>query len=152
MTKAEILDIVKKRIEGQGTQIDASSVLPVILGGILDIADGASTKIGDLASLDTDHKSTLVDAINEIADIVETNELVVSLTQSVEERKAVYDLVKANPQLGKNVVVIGSDGLIYPVNGYGIIEDILHLHTIMDVEGTLTDMVLKIASNGSISA
>lgn len=80
MTKAEILDIVKKRIEGQGTQIDASSVLPKVLGGILDIADEggkAGAKIGDLADLQTSAKNTLVAAINEVLQSVPSGTLMI---------------------------------------------------------------------------
>ncbi len=37
MTKEEIQGLIAKKIEGQGTQIDASSVLPAILNGIMDL-------------------------------------------------------------------------------------------------------------------
>lgn len=108
------------------------------------------SEIGSLSELDTDHKANIVAAINELADILETTELVVSLTKTAEELKNVYDLVAAHPQLGRNVVVVGSDGLNYSVNGYGMIEDVLHLHTVMNSEGGMIDSVIKIASNGSI--
>lgn len=39
MTKEEVKALIKAKIEGQGTAIDASSVLPAILNGIMDLID-----------------------------------------------------------------------------------------------------------------
>lgn len=118
---------------------------------IADMGEYAkSDSIGNLTDLKTDHKSNLVSAINELADITETAELVVSTTKSSAELKAIYDLVVAHPQLAKNIVVVGADGLNYPVNGYGIVEDLLHLHTIFNGESGLQDSLIKISANGSI--
>lgn len=150
MTKEQIYELIDKRIAGQGNQLDTGGVVASVLRGIVELITSVDGKIGDLSELDTDHKSDIVEAINELADIAETAELVVSMTQRVEERKAIYDLCSLHPQLAKNVVVEGSDGLYYPVNGYGFVNGALHLHTIFaDTEG-VRDVVLKIASNGSI--
>jgi hypothetical protein len=40
MTKEELKALIKAKIEGQGTNVDAGSVLPAILNGILDLIDG----------------------------------------------------------------------------------------------------------------
>jgi len=40
MTKEEVKALIKAKIEGQGTNVDAGSVLPAILNGILDLIDG----------------------------------------------------------------------------------------------------------------
>lgn len=47
MTKAEIQALIASKIEGQGTNVDAGSVLPAILNGILDLipASGGSSPI-----------------------------------------------------------------------------------------------------------
>lgn len=95
--------------------------------------------------------SDISNAVNELVDIMETEELVVSLEQSTSVRKMIYDKCLAHPQIAKNIVVLGSDGLYYVVNGYGMVSDVLHLHTIMQIDGTMQDVLLRIASNGSIS-
>ncbi len=41
MTKQEIAALVAAKIEGQGTNVDAGSVLPAILNGILDLIPAA---------------------------------------------------------------------------------------------------------------
>lgn len=117
-----------------------------------DICYNPAAEIGDLASLDTDHKSSIVEAINEIADAIETEELVVSMTQSNAERKVIYDLCIAKPQLTKNVVFLnGDDSMYYRVNGYKVANSILYLHTVMPGDDGLRSIVVQISSTGSIS-
>lgn len=43
MTKEEIVALIATKIEGQGTNIDAGSVLPVILNGIIDLIPASPT-------------------------------------------------------------------------------------------------------------
>lgn len=117
-----------------------------------DFAESDNGVIGDLEDLETDHKSTIVEAINEVFDAIETSELVVSMTQSNADRKVIYNLVMAHPQIAKNIVFLnGSDSLYYRVNGYKVENNILHLHTIMNDTGVLRSIYIQIASNGSIS-
>lgn len=44
MTKEEIKAIIAQKIEGQGTNLDAASVLPTILNWIIDSAEGGLPK------------------------------------------------------------------------------------------------------------
>lgn len=44
MTKQEILDLIQKKIAGQGNQVDSASVLPTILGGIIDLIPGGGVE------------------------------------------------------------------------------------------------------------
>ena len=110
-------------------------------------------QIGSLAELETDHKSSLVAAINELADVLGTTELVVNMAQSQAERKVIYDLCKLHPQLAKNIVFyVPDDGLYYGVNGYNFENELLTLHVIMKDSGTgLRHSTFQIASNGSIA-
>lgn len=107
--------------------------------------------IGELSDLHTDHKSTVVDAINELSDAIESEELVISMTQSNAERKVIYDLVKAHPHLVREMTLLYTDGLSYVVNGYRFDDISLTIHVIMKSDTGLTDVALTIASNGSIS-
>lgn len=109
--------------------------------------------LGDLSTLETDHKSSLVAAINEIVDIIETEQMIVSMIQSTADRKVIYDEVIAHPHLAKNIVFLNNDGMYYPVNGYKISEGVLVLNTIMiDEDNTLRSVTVNISSNGTISA
>lgn len=47
MTKEEVKALIKAKIEGQGSAIDAASVLPAILNGILDLIDGGGGGTSD---------------------------------------------------------------------------------------------------------
>ncbi len=105
-------------------------------------------KIGDLAALDTDHKATIVDAINELADALETEELVVSMLQTNAERKLIFDLCVQHLQLAKNIVFYQPvNQMYYRVNGYNMVNGALKLHVWV---GT-NSVTATIASNGSIS-
>lgn len=242
MTKEEILALIVKNIEGQGNQLDASSVLPKILRGIISLTSGSFERVelahsgnvitrigdttpltydeivalvedknnfvtlfdsdgefllpqyydggaiiftglnifstgsyghriainvdneikaeyyelaqvaqlGDLADLETDHKSNLVEAINEVFDALETEELVVSMMQSNAERKVIYDLVKMHFHLAKNIVFVNTDGYYYKVNAYRWENDLLMLQTIM-ADGTLRSVRVSVSSTGSIA-
>lgn len=124
-----------------------SVVESVTLSELLDRND----EIGDLSELETDHKSDLVSAINELFEVLETSELVVSMEQSTADRKVIYDLVVAHPQIAKEIVFYNSaDQLYYRVNGYNMVNDILTLHVIMK-DGALMDKQVQIGSNGSIA-
>lgn len=50
MTKAEIIALIAARIEGQGTSVDASSVLPSILNGIIGLIDDVAAEIPSVPS------------------------------------------------------------------------------------------------------
>lgn len=52
MTKNETKDLVAKKIEGQGTNVDAGSVLPAILNSIID-TDAAKAEVDDFEEFDT---------------------------------------------------------------------------------------------------
>lgn len=56
MTKEEVKALIKAKIEGQGTNVDAGSVLPAILNGILDLIDGAGaiTVVTSISAQSTD--------------------------------------------------------------------------------------------------
>ena len=109
-------------------------------------------QIGSLSELETDHKSSLVAAINELADVLGTTELVVDMAQSQVERKVIYDLCKLHPQLAKNIVFyVPDDNLYYGVNGYNFANDLLTLHVIMKDDTNLRHNTFQIASNGSIA-
>lgn len=47
MTKEEVKALIKAKIEGQGSAIDAASVLPAILNGIIDLIDGGGGGTSD---------------------------------------------------------------------------------------------------------
>ena len=152
MDRNEILSLINTRLKGQGNQVDASSVLPKILAEILGLTESAEGMIGNLADLETDHKADLVTAINELFDVLETTELVVSMSQTAEEVKAVYDECIKHPQLSKNVVFYEpADNLYYRVNGYNIVGNALHLHTIMKNGTGLRSLTIQILSNGTIA-
>ena len=109
-------------------------------------------RIGDLSSLETDHKSTLVEAINEIYDVIETPEMVVSMMQSNAERKVIYDLCAAHIHIAKNITFYNiDDGLYYPVSGYAMQNNILKLFTIMPNGTGLRSVLVNVAPNGTIS-
>lgn len=144
----DIKKLIETHIQGQGNQIDLGNALPTILNAILDQTDGL---IGDLATLETDHKASIVDAINEIFDVLETQEMVVSMMQSNAERKKIYDECVLHPHIAKNIIFYNvSDSYYYKVNGYKMVNGILHLNTIM-VDDGIRAVSVKIASNGSIS-
>ncbi len=105
-------------------------------------------QIGDLSKLDTDHKSNIVEAINEVADALETEELVVSMLQSNADRKKIYDLCAKHLQLAKNIVFYQPlEQMYYRVNGYNMVNGILKLHVVLGS----TQTQVQIASNGTIS-
>lgn len=111
------------------------------------VGENIANQIGELAGLDTDHKSTIVGAINELADLVETPHFVISLSTPSAEVKAIYNVCMENIVLAKNIVFYNSaDNLYYCVNGYNKVGNVLKLHTLM--QGI--DVVLTIASNGTI--
>lgn len=109
--------------------------------------------IGDLADLKTDHKSSAIEAINELFDVLETPELEISMIQSNAARKAIYDECILHPSIAKNIVFFNvMDGMYYRVNGYKVVNNILHLHTIMTGEnGTLRSVLVQLGSNGTLS-
>lgn len=144
MEKQEFVRLVNRHLDGQGSQIDVAGVLPKLLITIADWLEG----VGDLASLDTDHKSDLVAAINEVADLVETPHFVISFSKSSAEMKEVYDVCAANLILAKNIVFYnGNDNLYYRVNGYNMVDGVLKLHAIM---GSV-DTTINLSSNGTLS-
>lgn len=148
MTREEISSLIASRIEGQGNQVDLGNALPTILRGILDLLGGEDERVGDLASLDTDHKSNLVEAINEIADLVETPHFVISFSKSSAELKEVYEECKANLVLAKNIVFYNSNtNLYYRVNGYNMVNNVLKLHALIGA----TDTTINLSSNGTLS-
>lgn len=152
MTKKEILDLIHSKVSGQGNQVDLGSALPIILSSLLDLIGVEDTRIGDLATLETDHKSTLVEAINEVFDVVETEEMVISMMQSSAERKAIYDECILHPHIAKNIVFYNiSDGYYYRVNGYKTNNNVLFLHTIMIDGQGVRSVAVQLASNGSLA-
>lgn len=144
MNREEFNRIVEKCLKGQGTQIDVAGVLPKLF---LYLADNLGA-IGDLASLDTDHKSDIVEAINEVANLVETPHFEISFTKSSEDLKTIYNECKKNLTLAKNIVFFNSNtNLYYRVNGYNMVNNVLKLHAIMgDVDTTI-----NLSSNGTLS-
>lgn len=60
MTKEEIKAIIKAKIEGQGTAIDAGSVMPIILNGIIDLSSDSD----DRMSITAISGATLTAAVN----------------------------------------------------------------------------------------
>lgn len=158
MTKDELKALVNKCIAQQGNQSGLDG-LSAILNAIIDNYGSASditaieSQIGNLADLETDHKSSMVESVNELADVLGTTELVVDMAQSFDERKAIYDICARHPQLAKNIVFyVPDDGLYYGINGYNFANDLLTLHVIMKDSGTgLRHSTFQIASNGSIA-
>lgn len=152
MTKQEIIAKINKFILGQGNQVDLGSVLPSILLDIIGLGSDTDERLGDLASLDTDHKSNIVSAINELADLAETTHFVISFDKTSAELKAVYDACAENIVLAKNIVFYNAtDELYYRVNGYNMVSDVLKLHTIMQGDSGLVDTVINLSSNGTLS-
>lgn len=146
MSREELI----KAIEQNG------SAASVFLGEVLrhSISSAAQTGdiIGELSSLDTDHKSNIVEAINEIFGVVGSQTLVISLNHTSAQIKAIYNECAAHLPLAKNIVFLNTeDNLYYTVNGYKFEDGVLYLHTIMQGEDGLRDMVVQVASNGSIS-
>lgn len=119
---------------------------------IKNLIDEISDSVGDISQLETDHKSDLVSAINELAGIIEKFTLVISLSQPTAEVVEIYNACIVSPHLAKNIVFFNSnDSMYYVTNGYKIDNEIIYLNTIMVTEGTLTSVTLSIASNGTIS-
>lgn len=148
MERQEFINIVNRHLKGQGSAIDVASKLPDLL---IWLADALGT-IGDLASLDTDHKSDLVSALNEVADLVESPHYVISLSTPSADVKAIYEACAENLTLAKNIVFYNStDSLYYRVNGYNMVNDILKLHTIMKNGNTLMDVVIGVSPSGTLS-
>lgn len=56
------------------------------MGGIVE-----SNTIRNLLNLDTDHKSDIISAINELADIAEDSTMVVSFNRTSAELKDIYN-------------------------------------------------------------
>lgn len=130
------------------------SASAVLLAEVLKhLSDMSFAVVGDLANLETDHKSNIVEAINELFGVLETPELEVSMTQTNAQRKVIYDECAKHPPLAKNIVFYNmSDAMYYRVNGYNLVNNVLHLHAIMQGEGgTLRSVVVQIGSNGTIS-
>lgn len=151
MTKEQLKELVAKGILGQCNQVDIGNILPTLFNEILDMMAEAS-QVGNLASLDTEHKSDLVGAINELAGIVETPHFEISFSKSSEELKAIYEACAENITLAKNIVFFNAnDELYYRVNGYAMVSEVLKLHTIMQGESGLADTVINLASNGTLS-
>lgn len=109
--------------------------------------------VGELSALKTDHKSNIVEAINELFGVIETPELEISMAQSNAARKVIYDECMLHPSIAKNIVFLDiTDNMYYKVNGYKVDNGILYLHTIMIGENnTLRSVLVQIGSNGSIS-
>lgn len=152
MTRQEIIAKVNRHLLGQGSQVDVASVLPSVLLGILDLGGSTDEKVGDLASLATDHKSDIVSAINELAGLVESPHFVISFDKTADELKEVYEACAENIVLAKNIVFFNAtDSLYYRVNGYAMVEGVLKLHTIMQGESGLADTIVNLSSNGTLS-
>lgn len=108
--------------------------------------------IGDLADLATDHKSNVVEAINELFGVLETPNMEISMMQSNAQRKLIYDECVKHLPIAKNIVFYNvSDAMYYKVNGYNLVNGILYLHTVMANGTGLRSVSVQIASNGSIS-
>lgn len=147
MTKEEKLTEIAK-IKGQGNQIDCGTLLTDFLIELVEDGD----VVGDLASLETDHKSDIVSAINEVAEMAETDHYVISFSRTADELKAIYDECNTNIVLAKNIVFYNAnDELYYRVNGYNMVGGVLKLHTIMQGESGLMDTVINLSSNGTLS-
>lgn len=152
MTRQEIIAKVNRHLLGQGSQVDVASVLPSVLLGILDLGGSTDEKVGDLASLTTDHKSDIVSAINELAGLVESPHFVISFEKTADELKEVYEACAENIVLAKNIVFFNAtDSLYYRVNGYAMVESVLKLHTIMQGESGLANTIVNLSSNGTLS-
>lgn len=105
-------------------------------------------KIGNLADLDTEHKSDIVSAINEVADLVETSHHVISFQRSSSELKAIYDECARNLIIAKNIVFFNMNtNLYYVVNGYNMVNGILKLHVFIGS----TDTIINLSPNGTLS-
>lgn len=151
MTTAEIKALIAN-IQGQGDQVDIAGVLPAILEALAEGNEANAGVLGDLATLETDHKSNLVEAINEVFDVIETPEMVISMMQTNAERKAIYDECVKHYHIAKNIVFFNiDDGMYYRVNGYKLANGILTLHTIMSDGTALRSVKVNVASNGTIS-
>lgn len=152
MTRQEIIAKVNRHLLGQCSQVDVASVLPSVLLGILDLGGSTDEKVGDLASLATDHKSDIVSAINELAGLVESPHFVISFDKTADELKEVYEACAENIVLAKNIVFFNAtDSLYYRVNGYAMVGGVLKLHTIMQGESGLADTIVNLSSNGTLS-
>lgn len=144
MERTEFVELVKKHIEGQGTQIDVAGVVPKLL---LAIADWYK-EMGNLSELETTHKEDIMSAINELAELVETPHFVISFSKSATELKEIYDECARNLVLAKNIVFFNAeDNLYYRVNGYNMVNNALKLHAIMGA----ADVTITLSSNGTLS-
>lgn len=83
MTKQQIKDFIKKKIFGQGNQVDIGTALPMILGEILD---QPNISYGEAQQL-TEEQKNLVrqnigasneDDVREIRTVIDTNERIVA--------------------------------------------------------------------------
>lgn len=112
-----------------------------------------SEQIGDLSSLSTDHKSNIVEAINELAEIIETPELEISFNKTSTQLKEVYSLCTAHPQLCREVVFYNAnDEMSYVANGWKIGTGVIDFHLLMSGDGgAVTSTVVTLSSNGTLS-
>lgn len=141
------LQELRKRISENGS---ASAVL---LMHVLDIALSEKEDtgaIGELSELETDHKSDIVAAINELVGIVEKSTMVVSFEKTRAELASIYAECALMPELAKNIVFLSSDGMHYVVNGYKFAGSVLTLHTIMQDGNALGSRVINLAQNGTL--
>lgn len=137
---------------GNRPEMNNSSQIGARLENILDAASESFNSIGDLSDLNTDHKSNIVESINEIADIIETPEMVVSFTKTNEELKTVYNLCVAHPQLCREVVFYNAANVTYyTTNGWSIGNNVVSFHVIMEGDNGLYAATVKLSSNGTLS-
>lgn len=144
MTIQEEIELYVKQ---QGNQVGLQGLAEILLE--LASAEG---QIGNLAELLTDHKSSITEALNELADAVETSHYEISMLQSNAERKLIYEEIVKHKHLAKNIVFYNAgDAMYYKTNGYNVVNNVLHLHTIMKIDGQLQDIIVQVGSNGAIS-
>ena len=171
MEQGEVLERIQKLLSGQGNQVDTGSVLPSVLTSIIswigdlasltteakdslveainELTSTTSGAVGDMSALETDHKSDLVSAINELFDVAETDNMVISMSQTNAQRKLIYERCKEHNHLAKNIVFLSDDGMHYRVNGYKFYNNLLYLNVIFSIEDGQS--TFTISSNGSIA-
>lgn len=153
LTKEQIQEQIRTLFSGNRPEANSGEAIAACLENILNAALESVNVVGELSELDTDHKSTIVEAINELSDILETPELEISFNKTSAQLKEVYNLCTAHPQLCREVVFYNAnDEMSYVANGWKIGTGVIDFHLLMSGDGgTIISTVVTLSSNGTLS-
>lgn len=153
LTKEQIQEQIRTLFSGNRPEVNSGEAIATCLENILNAALEFVNTVGELSELNTDHKSNLVAAINELSDILETPELEISFNKTSTQLKEVYSLCTSHPQLCREVVFYNAnDGMSYVANGWKIGTGVIDFHLLMSGDGgVVISAVVTLSSNGTLS-